>query len=222
MWVGVREPGNHTNNSHEDFRNICSHSEENGFPSQNSPARSFHCAACQTLVFICLSCDRGNIYCPGCAPIQKEKRIRAARLAYRQSLQGKLVRAAGHQRARKRALKNSEGDHGSILAYQKVTASVESSQTEHHKRENEFEDKEKSEERENAEKDSSQNQKQILCSFCGSRCAAFFRSGDKPWAREKKFWNGHRKRIPGFRRGFTWLLKKTPRWRGYMSTKSGP
>jgi uncharacterized Zn finger protein (UPF0148 family) len=163
----------------------------------------FHCQACQSLHFICLSCDRGNIYCPICAPIQKEKRLRDARRNYRQSLKGKLTRAAAHKRARLRALQNSEGDRGSTLAYQNVTASSGVSEQDYKIGDSDFEEKAESKENPAATGPSMQDPKKIRCSFCNGECAAFVRSGESPWARDKRRWLNRKPRSVGFRRGFT-------------------
>ena len=77
-----------------------------------------------------------------------------------------------------RARKDSEGDHGSTLAYQKVTASSAGSQKRMKQRRKDFEEEIKTLENKKAAKFSVQHE--IRCHFCGVGCAAFFRSGDKP------------------------------------------
>ena len=77
------------------------------------PHRRFHCAACRELVILCPACDRGNIYCPICAPARRAARNSRARARYRASERGLLVRRAAEKRRRSRISDVDVGDRGS-------------------------------------------------------------------------------------------------------------
>ncbi len=85
-----------------------------------STYRLFQCYRCLLPVDLCSRCDRGNIYCKTCAPVRKAERISRARSAYRNSTDGKKVRAAAEKQRRKRRrlqhLKKIVGDRGSLTA----------------------------------------------------------------------------------------------------------
>ena len=82
-----------------------------------STYRLFQCHRCLLPVDLCSRCDRGNIYCKACAPVCKAERISRARSAYRNSTDGKKVRAAAEKQRRKRRrlqrLEKFVGDRGS-------------------------------------------------------------------------------------------------------------
>ena len=65
-------------------------------------ARLYNCTRCHIQVTICRSCDRGNNYCAGCAPVAHAERLRRAGKRYQSSAQGKLNHAARQQRYRQR------------------------------------------------------------------------------------------------------------------------
>lgn len=77
--------------------------------------RRYRCASCSGTVEICSPCDRGNIYCPACAPLMKRARIVRADRRYRLTQRGREVRNAGNVRRRKKKLGAREGDRGSPL-----------------------------------------------------------------------------------------------------------
>jgi hypothetical protein len=57
-------------------------------------ARVFACARCGVTVRICRRCDRGNLYCPLCAPLARGERLKRAGAQYQQSAPGR----ANHKR----------------------------------------------------------------------------------------------------------------------------
>ena len=82
-----------------------------GLPPASS-YRLFQCHYCLSSVDLCSRCDRGNIYCASCAQVRKAARIKRARSAYRKSVHGKTVRAAGEKRRRLR--RQSPPDEGTV------------------------------------------------------------------------------------------------------------
>ena len=79
----------------------CAHDEEPG-------ARLFLCAlpTCRTQMWICSRCDRGQMYCPDCAPEARRRSLIEAGRRYQQTARGRLMHAArdGRYRARKKKL----------------------------------------------------------------------------------------------------------------------
>lgn len=95
----------------------CAHeSDLQGLPLH----RRFGCALCRRIVILCSLCDRGNIYCPQCAPLAKASRVDKARRRYRLSDRGRETRKLSHRRRRQRRrrmiVEPSEGDLGSPIA----------------------------------------------------------------------------------------------------------
>ena len=80
--------------------------------------RSYQCALCHSQVHICRRCDRGNIYCPTCAPLARRASIGRAKKRYRQSRRGRFHHAKRQQRYRARKI-NKVTDHGSPQLEQK-------------------------------------------------------------------------------------------------------
>ena len=74
--------------------------------------RRFLCARCRAVAFICASCDRGQIYCPGdCARAARQSSRREANRRYARTAKGRLKSAARSQRYRDRRFVT---DHGSL------------------------------------------------------------------------------------------------------------
>ena len=67
-------------------------------------ARLYNCIHCHRQVTICRSCDYGNRYCTGCAPVARVEGLRRAGKRYQSSIQGKLKHAARQQRYRQRQI----------------------------------------------------------------------------------------------------------------------
>ena len=65
-------------------------------------ARQFFCPRCGAHVLICRRCDRGNLYCPSCAPQARRESCRGYERDYRKTLGGKLSNQRRQARARKR------------------------------------------------------------------------------------------------------------------------
>ena len=74
--------------------------------------RRFLCARCRAVAFICASCDRGQLYCPGeCARAARQSSRREANRRYARTAKGRLKGAARSQRYRDR---RSVTDQGSL------------------------------------------------------------------------------------------------------------
>jgi hypothetical protein len=67
-------------------------------------ARVFTCARCAVGVRICRHCDRGNIYCPRCAPVARRERVKRAGAQYQQRAPGR----ANHKRRQQEYLARRE------------------------------------------------------------------------------------------------------------------
>ena len=61
-------------------------------------ARLYNCARCHCQVVICGRCDRGNIYCPNCAPVAFRESHRRADAEYQKTDRGKQNHKARQQR----------------------------------------------------------------------------------------------------------------------------
>ena len=79
----------------------------------NDTARLYSCSRCQALVFICRSCDRGNVYCKECALIAGLEAKRRASTKYQISFPGRQKHAERQRRYRER-LKNKVTHKGSL------------------------------------------------------------------------------------------------------------
>ena len=72
--------------------------------------RRFLCARCRAVAFICASCDRGQIYCPGeCARAARQSSRREANRRYARTAEGRLKSAARSQRYRDRQFVTGHG-----------------------------------------------------------------------------------------------------------------
>ena len=60
--------------------------------------RLFNCARCREQVCICQGCDRGNIYCPPCAPVARKELKQGYTNTYQKTEAGKANHAARQQR----------------------------------------------------------------------------------------------------------------------------
>lgn len=115
---------------HSDHRPIQTPEQPANLPAQSNYYRYFYCRACGAQSNVCSSCDREQIYCPECKPIQKRERIRRARNKYKKSRKGRSKRAASSQSRRDKIKakmgdpkphesaqqKKIEGDRGPLLA----------------------------------------------------------------------------------------------------------
>lgn len=81
--------------------------------------RRFHCRACGAQTDVCDRCDRGQIYCPACKPIQKRERIQRARNKYNKSRHGRLKRAASAQNRRNKIKGEKEPQNSPELPHPK-------------------------------------------------------------------------------------------------------
>jgi len=72
--------------------------------------RRFLCARCRAVAFICASCDRGQVYCPGdCARAARQSSRREANRRYARTAKGRLRSAARSQRYRDRQCVTDQG-----------------------------------------------------------------------------------------------------------------
>ena len=72
--------------------------------------RYFLCAGCRALTFICTSCDRGQVYCPGdCARVARKTSRLEANRRYARTAGGRLKSAARSQRYRDRRFVTDQG-----------------------------------------------------------------------------------------------------------------
>jgi hypothetical protein len=72
--------------------------------------RHFLCARCRALTFICTSCDRGQVYCPGdCARAARQSSRREANRRYARTAGGRLKSASRSQRYRDRQRVTDQG-----------------------------------------------------------------------------------------------------------------
>jgi hypothetical protein len=76
--------------------------------------RIFHCERCFHLVLICRRCDRGNRYCPSCAPLAHAEKLRAAGKRYQKTKAGRLNHKVRQEqyRARLQEKVTHQGDSG--------------------------------------------------------------------------------------------------------------
>jgi hypothetical protein len=70
----------------------------------DAEARVFACARCGVAVRICRPCDRGNIYCPPCAPVARRERLKRAGEEYQHRAPGR----ANHKRRQQEYLARAE------------------------------------------------------------------------------------------------------------------
>lgn len=70
--------------------------------------RIFNCERCHQEVVICRRCDRGNRYCPPCAPLARAEKQRAAGKQYQQKEAGRLNHKVRQEHYRARLAKEGE------------------------------------------------------------------------------------------------------------------
>ncbi len=79
-------------------------------PTMSESLRYYLCARCRALAFICTSCDRGQVYCPGdCARVARETSQREANRRYARTAGARLKSAARSQRYRDRRFVTDQG-----------------------------------------------------------------------------------------------------------------
>lgn len=122
------------------YHAVCDHDRlSQGDFSDALPHRAYYCLMCRRPCRICLSCDRGQIYCPECAETASRRRIRNADKRYRATEQGRAHRREQCARYRKRRKSSqriqpienertdvqhrnlSEGDRGSLFSTEVIT-----------------------------------------------------------------------------------------------------
>ncbi len=76
--------------------------------------RLFNCLRCKRQVFICRSCDRGNVYCHSeCSKLARRQSMKEAGCRYQQTRRGRQHNAARQRRYRHRKIKKvtHQGSH---------------------------------------------------------------------------------------------------------------
>lgn len=139
--------------------------------------RQFDCGRCCARVFICSRCDRGNWYCPGCAPIQRAARLTKAQKKYRQSTRGKERRrlAALVHRIRQKS-PVWVGDHGSAQAEKRTISSSSAKNAEKGDRDEDCLER----------KVSTFEESSLRCTFCHRPCTPFRRKFGSPPMRRRR------------------------------------
>ena len=177
--------------------------------------RRFHCRACGEHSDVCNRCDRGQIYCPACKPIQKRERIQRARNKYKKSQHGRVKRAASSQNRRDKIKaeaecqnspelpysKKIEGDQGP-LSPQVPNTTPEPAILAKQKNQGASDNVQFSNPIFNSSKDKSEGlprkKPQIICSFCKRECSPFQRQKKgRLGAQEKKNFQRWRARSRG-------------------------
>jgi hypothetical protein len=159
------------------------------------PVRLLYCRTCKCQVKICPCCDRGNVYCPVCAPIAKKIRIDKAKLRYRQTDNGLQKRSAAEKLRRKRKKKtiiSPVGDHGSLSCSVPITTTMAAPIVGAEPKVIRF-PKEKFPYAiifQYIEKIIQETHKkgQTICSICNKVCFPNIRSGIVRWRNEQKSW----------------------------------
>lgn len=162
--------------------------------SSTTPCRSFFCSKCSARCEICTHCDRGQIYCPACAPFAAAARKKKANKQYRVTFNGKRVRAA-LERARRVRLKNppSVDDRGSLPAAASANFSAPQI-TSAEKKENGDAAGREYKERAYSNIEEQTDKTGLRCSFCRKVAPPFRRQGDIPWRRQKKNWKIYKRK----------------------------
>ncbi len=75
--------------------------------------RVFECERCHELVRICRHCDRGNRFCPPCAPLARAEKQRAAGKCYQKTEKGRLNHKVRQENYREK-LRKKVTHHGDL------------------------------------------------------------------------------------------------------------
>ena len=86
--------------------------------------RIFHCELCLQLVLICRGCDRGNRYCPCCAPLARAENLRAASKRYQKTETGRLNHKVRQEQYRGRLQEKVTHQGDSALARKRKSATA--------------------------------------------------------------------------------------------------
>lgn len=78
-----------------------------------SDCRIFQCERCHELVRICRHCDRGNRFCPPCAPLARAEKQRAAGKRYQKTENGRLNHKVRQENYREK-LRQKVTHHGDL------------------------------------------------------------------------------------------------------------
>lgn len=84
-----------------------------------STSRLYHCTVCHCQVVICSRCDRGNIYCSGCAYKASREARKRATMRYQASHKGRLNNARRQRayRARVRLVGRNDNPDCKIVTH---------------------------------------------------------------------------------------------------------
>jgi hypothetical protein len=171
------------------YKDKCLKNSEHFFPSDIKPYRHFFCRECKTSIKICVSCDRGQIYCLNCQKICKKRREKDARTRYKKSSKGLKKKQEQNQRRYKRLTKQREfffqGDRGSpsetklVSAQELAVLPVEGEKDEVTIFSG---DQEKT-----TPQRSKKEKAAVFCSFCCQECAPYARP-PVPWRQVCRMW----------------------------------
>jgi hypothetical protein len=75
--------------------------------------RVFECERCHELVRICRYCDRGNRFCPPCAPLARAEKQRAAGKRYQKTENGRINHKVRQENYREK-LRKKVTHHGDL------------------------------------------------------------------------------------------------------------
>jgi uncharacterized lipoprotein YehR (DUF1307 family) len=116
-------------------------------------ARLFNCARCHIQVFICRSCDRGNVYCSTCSPKARADSIRKASRRYQNTLRGKHNHAERQRRYRQKKVTHQGSKNNALYDELMHEPNAEEVQT------------------------IPVVSDKVCCHFCGKSCTSFLRLG---------------------------------------------
>jgi len=155
--------------------------------------RIFSCGRCHRNVVICRQCDRGNRYCPPCAPLARAEKQRAAGALYQKTEAGRLNHKARQEHYRGRQAEKAtplrdwgkeapqilpihlqreaekvthHGDLGAALRRNSAYAALRGGQ--------------ESEDERREEPQEPRSMPQRRCDFCGRPCSCAVRTGRVP------------------------------------------
>jgi len=169
--------------------------KEHFFPSDKKPHRSFFCKKCQSQVIICISCDRGQIYCKKCSKIANSNRIKKARKNYKNSEKGRLNKQQENRRYYKR-LKNRQkedfqGDQGSPSEAKGISNSLPEILPAEGEKNEPLEVNRSTNDTQKDKKMAPESAKNLeirfFCAFCCQECSPYTRP-NRPWREVRGLW----------------------------------
>jgi hypothetical protein len=149
-----------------------------------SDCRIFNCGRCQREVVICRRCDRGNRYCPPCAPLARAEKQRAAGAVYQKTEAGRVNHKVRQEcyRARQAEKVTHHGDRGVGLTPKWAVATLRGGP--------------ESPDERRKEPPQPPPLPPRRCDFCGRPCGGAARRGPVP---RRPSWGRRGPRLPGCR-----------------------